>query len=548
MEERSFLTSIDGAELKDMVAAAEKTLKSQAAAIDALNVFPVPDGDTGTNMLLTLQAAREEADKTKGKKAGSVAEALAAGALFGARGNSGVILSQILQGFAKGVEDREVITPPVLAAAIQGGSELAYRAVSHPVEGTMLSVIRAMAEAARQFDSEENLPVLFTAMIEAAEAAVAATPRQLEILQAAGVVDAGGRGLYVIAYGILNYLGNKYEGFKIKGLTDSFGGPPVVRRVPGTVSRKTPYGYCTDFLLKTHGSGKRLRPDRIRSRLKHMGESVMVVGNPAAIRIHIHSPKPSRIISYAERLGTLHNIEIHNMDEQHQTYLAQGQTSGLLSGTAVIAVVSGDGLAAIFTGLGAGQILYNGSKTILDAADFINAAGSTTAEQVILLPNNKDLITAAEQAAERSSKTAVVVPTRNIPQGVAAMMAYNYNDDLLMNADCMKKALKQPRCLELVRTKHSMRDQGLRIKRNQIIGFLDSSLKAVGADLKEALRPLLVESDAESYEIMTVYRGADAKLEETHTLMTYLRERCPHQQIEAVSGGQTTSLFIISLE
>jgi DAK2 domain fusion protein YloV len=340
--------SIGGQDLRDMLAAATSWLEKSSADIDALNVFPVPDGDTGTNMLLTMRSAMEEAYRAPDSSASAVTQALARGSLMGARGNSGVILSQIWRGLAQALAEKETFTAVDLSSALLQASAMAYKGISNPVEGTILTVIKEVAAAAQAQASGDggDLISVMEVAVNAASESVANTPHLLDVLREAGVVDAGGQGLYTILDGSLRYLRGEAEQMQLRKPQIIVSDLPLTARLPQTVGvEEVPYGYCTEFLLK----GEKLDSDKTRSKLVKKGESLIAVGDESAVRIHIHTLDPGGIIRYAARLGTLHQVSIRNMDEQHHDYLEMQKDRVPTADTAIIAVVAGDGLADVFT-------------------------------------------------------------------------------------------------------------------------------------------------------------------------------------------------------
>ncbi len=341
------ISSVAGQDLREMFSAASAWLEKSSADIDALNVFPVPDGDTGTNMMLTMRSTMEEAFRAPDHSASGVACAMAKGALMGARGNSGVILSQMWRGLADGLEGKDNITAADMAKALQESAIVAYKGVSNPVEGTMLTVMKdAAKEAKKQADQgQDDIVGLMEATVNAAGESVARTPRLLKALKDAGVVDAGGQGIYVLFDGVLRYLKGETETMRLRKPQMIVSDLPLTAALPQTQGvQEIPFGYCTEFLIK----GEKMEPDVMRKRLENKGESLIVVGDETAVRIHIHTLDPGNIIHMASKIGTLHQVSIRNMDEQHQDFLEMQKERMPTTDTAVIAVASGDGLVDVF--------------------------------------------------------------------------------------------------------------------------------------------------------------------------------------------------------
>lgn len=539
--------SVAGQDLREMFAAATSWLEKSSADIDALNVFPVPDGDTGTNMMLTMRSTIEEAYRAPDNSASGVAQAMARGALMGARGNSGVILSQIWRGLAQGLEGRESFNAAELAGALQQAALIAYRGVSDPVEGTMLTVMKeAAAEAQSQVaGGNDDIISVMEATVNAAAAAVADTPRLLKVLREAGVVDAGGQGVYTILDGALRYLKGEMELMRLRKPQIIVSELPHTTSLPQAVGvAEAPYGYCTEFMLK----GEELEPDIIRKRLERKGESLIVVGDDATVRIHIHTLDPGNIVRLATRLGTVHQVSIRNMDEQHQDFLEMQKARMPVTDTAVIVVASGDGLNDVFGSLGAAAVVPGGQTMNPSTKDILQAVEATFSDQVIILPNNKNIVLTAEQVPSLTKKKVAVVPSRTIPQGVAALLAFDYEADFNTNAEIMAKALSSVRSIEITRAVRSTKINGLKIKRKQPIGVLDGDLIAVGDSSQAVVNQVLAKLDLSKAEVVTIYYGTDEESAEAEQIGDGIRERHPQLQIEVIHGGQPHYSYIISIE
>jgi uncharacterized protein len=538
---------IAGQELRDMFSAATSWLEKSSADIDALNVFPVPDGDTGTNMMLTMRSTMEEAFRAPDHSAAGVAHAMARGALMGARGNSGVILSQIWRGLAQGLEDKESFNAADLADALEKSAQTAYKGVSNPVEGTMLTVIKDVAKAARMQVAEDNNNIIqvMEAVVEAAGESVANTPRLLKVLRDAGVVDAGGQGIYTLLEGALRYLKGETEQMRLRKPQIIVSELPYTAPAPVVTGiDEVPYGYCTEFLLKGEG----LEPEAIRKRLEKKGESLIVVGDDGAVRIHIHTLTPGNIISLAARLGTLHQVSVRNMDEQHQDFLEMQKEKMPTTDTAVIAVASGDGLKDVFGSLGASAVVPGGQTMNPSTKDILQTVEATPSDNIIILPNNKNIIATANQVQSLTQKKIKVVPTRTIPQGVVALLAFDYEADFKANAEIMEKALPSVKTIEVTRSVRATRINGLRIRRKQPIGLLDGELIAVGDTDLEVVNQLLSRLDMDRAEVVTIYYGAEAEQSEADEISAGITAQYPKLQVEVIGGGQPHYSYIISVE
>ncbi len=539
--------SITGQDLREMFAAATDWLEKSAADIDALNVFPVPDGDTGTNMLLTMRSSMEEAYQASEGSASSVAQAMSRGALMGARGNSGVILSQIWKGLAQGLAQKESFTGSELAAALLQASTVAYKGLSNPVEGTILTVIREAASAAQAHASNvsDDVVSVMEATVGAAKESVANTPSLLPVLMEAGVVDAGGQGLYTILEGALHYLKGEVEQLKLRRPWMIASSVPLIAKVPQMVgAEEVPYGYCTNFVIK----GQRLNPDKLRKRLEKRGQSVIVVGDNSAVRVHIHTLDPGDIMSYVIPLGTLHQINIRNMDEQYRDFLEMRRERMPAVDIAIVAVVAGEGLSNVFTSLGATAIVHGGQTMNPSTKDLLQAVDSVVSEKVIILPNNKNIVLTANQVQSLTTKTIEVVPAKTIPQGVAALLAFDYEADLETNTQNMNRAKSAVKSIEITRAIRSTRLGGLDIKKKQAIGFLDGDLVAVGDKTDAVLNEVLARVDLDSAEVITIYHGADTKPAEAEQVGVTIRQQHPQLQVEVVPGGQPHYNYIVSVE
>lgn len=535
-----------GQELREMFAAATSWLEKSSADIDALNVFPVPDGDTGTNMLLTMRSTVGEAYRAPDRSAAAVAQAMAQGALLGARGNSGVILSQIFRGISQALEDKESFTSADFAQALVEGSSLAYKALSRPVEGTILTVIKDASSAAWAVSTQtEDLASIMETAVKAARDSVANTPSLLSVLREAGVVDAGGQGLYVILEGALLYLQGKIEEMQYLR-------PQVIpSSIPlsGSMAQlsakdEEPYGYCIEFLLQ----GPKLSPSKISKKLEKKGQSVIAVGDERTVRVHIHSFNPGAVFRYATSLGTLHQIKMQNMDDQHQGFVAQTKAILPTPEIGIVAVVSGEGLQRVFRSLGVAAIIPGGQTMNPNTQALLQAVESVPSGGVILLPNNKNVILTAKQVESLTSKKIKVVPTESIPQGVAALLAFTYDADLEANAGVMEEAISGVRTIEITRAVRSTFFHQLKIRQRQAIGLIDGEMVTVSPKPSAALLDTLNKVELDKKEIITIYYGADTKQKEAEAVVPEIQQQYPHLQVELVYGGQPHYNYIVSVE
>jgi len=523
-----------GQDLVGMFSAAVACLEKSAAELNSLNVFPVPDGDTGTNMLLTMRSAVAEASRCAEGNAGSVAAAVAHGALMGARGNSGVILSQILHGLASKLDGKDSLEGADLVAGLMEGSRLAYRAVSNPVEGTILTVVRESSDAAQVASVGNDLHDILEATVSAAKDSVGRTPSLLAVLREAGVVDAGGLGLYVILDGFLRYLrGEMNEEYMVS--------QQVQLEVPRVAGDEL-YGYCTEFMIE----GRGLKLDDIRGRIEDMGESVVVVGDEKVVRVHVHCMDPGPAISYGASLGTLRQVKVEDMDEQHEEFVALKRAPTV--DIAIVAVASGKGLSDVFESLGVTAVVPGGQTMNPSIEELLGAVGKVRADKVIILPNNSNIVLGAEQVRKLNSKRVEIVPTQTIPQGVAALLAFNHEADLEANVKAMEAARLGVRTLEVTIAVRSARIGDFVMDAGQAIGFVDGELTAVGDSVPQLVKEMLEQMDLTESEIVTVYYGAGTDSAEAQGVADMLRQKHHHLEVEVISSGEPHYHYIVSVE
>ncbi len=528
--------SCDGHSLVEMFGSATAWLESNAAHINSLNVFPVPDGDTGINMLLTMRSAVAEASRTADGSASVVARAIAHGALMGARGNSGVILSQILRGLADPLNGKESFDGSDLAAGLMAGSAFAYKAVSHPVEGTILTVVREAAVAAQEVSSARDLCRVLEVTASAARDCVARTPTMLAVLREAGVVDAGGLGLYVILEGFLRYLRGETDERELSDLLSA------TQLGSSLATEEHAYGYCTEFVIE----GKDLEVDQVRGQLEAIGQSVVVVGDGNLVRAHVHTFDPEAVIGYATSLGSLRQVKVQDMDEQHEDFISSEklpQTS-----LATLAVVSGDGMAEVFRSLGISAVIPGGPTMNPSTEEILRAVESVFPDQVILMPNDPNIVMAARQACVMSKKKLVIVPSRTIPQGVTALLAVNNEASLEANVAAMTEALATVSTIEVTRAVRPARVGGHTMEKGQIIALVDGDLVAVGDSVETVIRQAFESIDLSSAEIVTIYYGDEATAETAGSLADLIHSAHPGLEVEAIYGGQPHYSYIISVE
>ncbi len=513
-------------------------LERNVTAINALNVFPVPDGDTGTNMFLTMQAALKAIADSPEHSVSSIAHKVAHGSLMGARGNSGVILSQFFRGIARALDGKMSFTAADLAAAMVEGSATAYKGVLKPVEGTILTVAHDAAAAAQAAAATtKDLGHLLERIVEAARVSVARTPDLLPVLKSAGVVDAGGQGLYIILEGMLHYL----RGETIEEATAALVEAVDLHPLEGG------YGYDTQFIIQ----GRDLNVDAIRAHIASLGDSVLVVGDGSLIKVHVHTPTPGAVLDYGIRMGSVSKVIIENMQEQYQEFMA---LQPLVSPTeeitdiATVAVAAGRGLTEIFRTLGVSAIVPGGQTMNPSTEEMLQVVNQLGKDQVIILPNNKNIIMVAQQVQGLTTKQVRVVPTKTIPQGISALLAFKYDADLDSNVAAMAQAIDLVQTAEVTRAVRSVDINGLAVEEGQIIGLLNGLLVTAGTDEETIVLDLLARMDAAESEIITVYYGATVERPQAERLVMMIRERYPDQEVELLDGGQPHYSYIISAE
>lgn len=560
------LDYLDGSALMKAIAGGTQLLEENKSIVDSLNVFPVPDGDTGTNMFLTLSAALREVEKLKDAPVARVAEAAAMGSLMGARGNSGVIFSQLFRGFAMGLGNRTTLDGPGLAHALQEAVNIAYKAVMKPVEGTMLTVAREAARAAlAAARSRKNLLDVLAAALQAAEDTLERTPEMLPTLKEAGVVDAGGKGLVIFMRGALAALrGEQVKRRKEPMLAPA--APPEAVREPGAGGEALRYRYCTEFLLR--GSGLPL--DKMREELAGYGDCLLVVGTPDVAKVHIHTNNPGFILEYCVALGDLSEIQINNMALQHEEFVAQGQARVQGQGPApggagsagggseqvarkgkeagIIAVATGEGLEEILRSLGADVIVRGGQTMNPSIEDIVNAAESLDTPKIIILPNNSNVILTAEQARGLLDREVSVIPTSSIPQGLAALIAMRPDSDFDQNVRLMNEAKDRVRTGEVTFAVRNSKYNGVEIGEKDFIGIADGELKVAGKGREETASNLIAEMVTEATELITIYYGEEVSLSEARVLAERIQEQYPYAEVELQYGGQPIYYYIISIE
>ncbi|MCL2571033.1 MAG: DAK2 domain-containing protein [Defluviitaleaceae bacterium] len=545
------LISIDGNILRKMIIDGANEVTRNMANLNALNVFPVPDGDTGTNMSHTVMAAAKEVYKLSTPSVSDISKAASSGALRGARGNSGVILSQLFRGFAKGLEGKSVATTEDLAVALARSTEMAYKAVMKPKEGTMLTIARSFSEAAGEiaFD-EEDINVALKYVIDKGNETLAKTPDMLPVLKQAGVVDSGGMGLVLLLQGALNAMNTQGDIEILEKPSES--GEGTAAMAFNTEDIK--FAYCTEFLVELDKEPKPGQSESaekvLQSYLPTIGDSVVVIEDEGLVKVHVHTNNPGKALEKALRFGGLLNIKIDNMKAQHTGLLDFSATSsGPPKPLGVVAVVAGSGLKELFTGLGADIVIDGGQSMNPSTEDIANAISKVHAEHVIVLPNNKNIILTAQQAAELiTDKTVHVLPTLSIPQGVACVM---YNSDTIPieeNLETLKESMEAVHSGQITEAVRDTVLDGHEIKTGDILCLYDGDIALVKQGVQEAAKALADHMLANGGDIMTVYAGEGVGISEAEELAAYVRNTHSSCEVEVYEGKQPLYNYILSVE
>jgi len=544
------LERLDGNQLRKALEGALAQVEAKKDTINHLNVFPVPDGDTGTNLLLTLQAALQDAKISSSNGVGSVATGAAHGALMGARGNSGVILSQIFRGMSKALQGLDSANALQFARSLDEAAQAAYRAVVRPTEGTMLTVAREAAKGAIAAAERggDVLSVLQAAAREAAKA-VARTPDQLPILKEANVVDAGGFGLQVILEGMLRALSSDIGYGTENVLPDQLRYGPAALSVP-----EEGWGYCTEFVIED----PKYPFEEIKQDLTSRGDSCLVVGDQKLVRVHIHTMEPAELIAHATTLGKVRKLKVENMTEQHLTVSQELISRGELPATigdrdyastvGVVSVVSGKGMSRIFKSIGVDAVIDGGRTMNPSTEDILNAIKMVDAYNVIVLPNNKNVLLACQQAKSLSDKNVAIIETLSMPEGLAAMVAFKRDLHLSELLDCMTKAIQSVTVIEMAKAIRSTSIYGVQVSKGQVMAIHRDNILATGKTYSEALMLSLSKVSLEGKEILAIYVGEDGDVREAETMAAQVKDMYPDLELEIQVGDQGVYPYIVAIE
>lgn len=553
-------------EFRKMILTSSDRLNKNAEFINSLNVFPVPDGDTGTNMSLSFASGSKYVSESTSANVGDLAQALAKGLLMGARGNSGVILSQVFRGFAKSVSNKKELTPQDLAQALQGGVETAYKAVMKPQEGTILTVARKSAEAAKKVAKDGgDIVAVMKDTYEAAEAALKTTPDLLPVLKEVGVVDSGGQGLTFVYQGFYDALSGNVRDDEVHKPSpvemDEMVSAEHHKSAQGKLNTEDiKYGYCTEIMVRL-GAGrlveKKFDYDEFRGYLAEIGDSLLVIADDEVVKVHVHTEHPGMVLSYGQKFGSLIKVKVDNMRLQHETILEKDEeeereeeiSENEISGDyGIIAIASGEGVAEIFKNLGATYVLSGGQTMNPSTQDIVDAIAKTKKDKVIILPNNKNIFLAADQAAEVCDVDAVVVPSKTIAQGMAAMLGFSKDADLEENKEAMTDELDTVISGQVTIAVRDTTIEGREIKKDDYMGIVDGNIVVINPDRKEAAIEMVRAMLDEDSEVVTIIYGEDGNKEEAEAIETAVSELDEDLEIEIHEGNQPVYPYLISVE
>lgn len=554
------ITVLEGKRFAEMVIKGANHLSSNAKYVDALNVFPVPDGDTGTNMNLSMTSGAKEVQNNIQSHIGKVGLSLSKGLLMGARGNSGVILSQLFRGFSKSIEQKESITGKDFAEALQFGVETAYKAVMKPVEGTILTVAKDAAKKGMEAaEKQDDIILILEEVVKEANASLNRTPDLLPVLKEVGVVDSGGQGLVFV-----------YEGFlaELKGekLPDSMKAVISMNELVNAEHHKNvhsvintediEFGYCTEFMVRLEQEKLGDQPfseEEFRKDLSQYGDSLLVIADDEVVKIHIHSNVPGEVLTYGQKYGNLLKMKIENMREQHSTLVENAEKEANAAPKeqqeyGIVTVSMGSGIAELFRSIGADYVIEGGQTMNPSTEDIVKAIQKVHAKKVFILPNNKNIIMAAEQAVDVLGDHVVVIPSKTVPQGMAALLAFNPSAEIGTNANAMANAMKHVKTGQITYAVRDTNIDGLQIETGDFMGIADGKIVVKSKEKLESARKLLTSMIDEDAEILTIIKGEDASEEEVEALVSFAEEKFADVEVEIHDGNQPLYAFIFSIE
>ncbi|HCZ0504892.1 TPA: fatty acid kinase catalytic subunit FakA [Staphylococcus aureus] len=547
------ISKINGKLFADMIIQGAQNLSNNADLVDSLNVYPVPDGDTGTNMNLTMTSGREEVENNLSKNIGELGKTFSKGLLMGARGNSGVILSQLFRGFCKNIESESEINSKLLAESFQAGVETAYKAVMKPVEGTILTVAKDAAQAAvEKANNTEDCIELMEYIIVKANESLENTPNLLAVLKEVGVVDSGGKGLLCVYEGFLKALkGEKVEAKVAKLDKDEF--VHDEHDFHGVINTEDIiYGYCTEMMVRFGKNKKAFDEQEFRQDMSQFGDSLLVINDEEIVKVHVHTEYPGKVFNYGQQYGELIKLKVENMREQHREVIRKEQHTAKPKmetvETAIITISMGEGISEIFKSMGATHIISGGQTMNPSTEDIVKVIEQSKCKRAIILPNNKNILMASEQAASIVDAEAVVIPTKSIPQGISALFQYDVDATLEENKAQMADSVNNVKSGSLTYAVRDTKIDGVEIKKDAFMGLTEDKIVSSQSDQLTTVTELLNEMLAEDSEILTVIIGQDAEQTVTDNMINWIEEQYPGVEVEVHEGGQPIYQYFFSVE
>ncbi|HDA3502483.1 TPA: fatty acid kinase catalytic subunit FakA [Staphylococcus aureus] len=547
------ISKINGKLFADMIIQGAQNLSNNADLVDSLNVYPVPDGDTGTNMNLTMTSGREEVENNLSKNIGELGKTFSKGLLMGARGNSGVILSQLFRGFCKNIESESEINSKLLAESFQAGVETAYKAVMKPVEGTILTVAKDAAQAAiEKANNTEDCIELMEYIIVKANESLENTPNLLAVLKEGGVVDSGGKGLLCVYEGFLKALkGEKVEAKVAKIDKDEF--VHDEHDFHGVINTEDIiYGYCTEMMVRFGKNKKAFDEQEFRQDMSQFGDSLLVINDEEIVKVHVHTEYPGKVFNYGQQYGELIKLKVENMREQHREVIRKEQHTAKPKmetvETAIITISMGEGISEIFKSMGATHIISGGQTMNPSTEDIVKVIEQSKCKRAIILPNNKNILMASEQAASIVDAEAVVIPTKSIPQGISALFQYDVDATLEENKAQMADSVNNVKSGSLTYAVRDTKIDGVEIKKDAFMGLIEDKIVSSQSDQLTTVTELLNEMLAEDSEILTVIIGQDAEQAVTDNMINWIEEQYPDVEVEVHEGGQPIYQYFFSVE
>lgn len=547
------ISKINGKLFADMIIQGAQNLSNNADLVDSLNVYPVPDGDTGTNMNLTMTSGREEVENNLSKNIGELGKTFSKGLLMGARGNSGVILSQLFRGFCKNIESESEINSKLLAESFQAGVETAYKAVMKPVEGTILTVAKDAAQAAiEKANNTEDCIELMEYIIVKANESLENTPNLLAVLKEVGVVDSGGKGLLCVYEGFLKALkGEKVEAKVAKIDKDEF--VHDEHDFHGVINTEDIiYGYCTEMMVRFGKNKKAFDEQEFRQDMSQFGDSLLVINDEEIVKVHVHTEYPGKVFNYGQQYGELIKLKVENMREQHREVIRKEQHTAKPKmetvETAIITISMGEGISEIFKSMGATHIISGGQTMNPSTEDIVKVIEQSKCKRAIILPNNKNILMASEQAASIVDAEAVVIPTKSIPQGISALFQYDVDATLEENKAQMADSVNNVKSGSLTYAVRDTKIDGVEIKKDAFMGLIEDKIVSSQSDQLTTVTELLIEMLTKDSEILTVIIGQDAEQAVTDNMINWIEEQYPDVEVEVHEGGQPIYQYFFSVE